>query len=96
LEGACLYKKGNAKEGFDLLQMGITRLHKIISELAKHQNPLREKYCTEKQAWGIFFDVLDKLENGLNEGDPFAVDLKEKAKRLIKGCEISLQARPDP
>ncbi len=73
-----------------MLQMGTNRLHKIINKLSETSNPLRERFRKEKKAWNIFYDLLDKVEEGLQRGDPFALDLKEKAKELIKTSEIDL------
>jgi hypothetical protein len=89
LQGASFFNEGKPKEGFDLLQMGVTRLYKILDEFTKTPGLLRERYQREKQAWDIFYDLLDKVEKGLKEGDAFVFELREKARRLIKDCEIN-------
>jgi hypothetical protein len=66
-------------------------LHEIIKELSETSNPLRERFRKEEKAWNIFYDLLDKVEEGLQGGDPFALDLKEKAKKLIKTSKIDLR-----
>ena len=91
LGGASFFKEERVNEGFDLLQMGIIRLHKILKKFSETSNPLRQKFQEEKKAWDIFYDLLDKVEDGLKKDDPFALDLKEKAKKLIKASEIELQ-----
>ena len=91
LGGAVLFRKGNLKGGNDLLQLGTTRLYKIITDLTEAPNPLRTKYWKEKKAWDTYYDMMDKVEEGLRRNDPFALDLKEKAKELIKASEIDLQ-----
>ena len=91
LGGALFFKDGKPNGGFDLLQMGTNRLHKIIKKLSKTSNPLREKFRKEKKAWDIFYDVLDKVEEGLKNGDPFDLDLDKKAKELIKTSQIDLE-----
>ncbi len=90
LKGASFFKDGKPNEGFDLLQMGTNRLHKIINKLSETSNPLYERFRKEKKAWNIFYDLLDKVEEGLERGDPFALDIKAKAKELIKTSEIDL------
>ncbi|OPX35519.1 MAG: hypothetical protein B1H12_08795 [Desulfobacteraceae bacterium 4484_190.2] len=91
LKGASFFKDRKPNEGFDLLQMGINRLNEIIKKLSETSNPLRERFRKEKKAWNIFYDFLDKVEEGLKRSDPFALDLKEKAKELIKTSEIDLR-----
>jgi len=70
--------------------MGTNRLHKIIKKLSETPNPLREKFQKEKKAWNVFYDVLDKVEEGLQRGDPFDLDLDNKAKEMIKTSQIDL------
>jgi hypothetical protein len=91
LGGASFFKAERVNEGFDLLQMGTNRLHKILKKFSEIPNPLREEFQEEKEAWDIFYDLLDKVEDGLKKDDLFALDLKEKAKELIKTYEIELQ-----
>ena len=88
LAGASFFKEGKPSDGFDLLQMGTTRLHKTMTDLVESPNPLRARYRMEKKAWNLFYDLLDKVEEGLNTGDPFAHHLKEKARDLIKTSKI--------
>ncbi|MBW1767862.1 MAG: hypothetical protein JRJ65_12560 [Deltaproteobacteria bacterium] len=90
LQGAFYFNEGNPKGGYELLQMGTARLHKIIQELDKTPNPLKGRYLAEKKAWNIYYDILDRIEDGLKKGDRFALDMKEKATRLIKECEIDI------
>ena len=65
-------------------------MHEIINNLAQTPNPLKEKYLKEKKAWNLYFDLLDKVEEDLKKGDPFALELRERASNLMKACEIDL------
>jgi hypothetical protein len=91
LGGASFFKEGKGDEGFDLLQMGTNRLHGMLKKFSETSNPLRDKFQEEKKAWDIFYNLLDKLEDGLKKDDRFAFDVKEKATQLIKTSEIELQ-----
>jgi hypothetical protein len=42
----------------------------------------------ERIVWDTYFDALDKVEDGLKRGDPFALGLREKAEKLIKDCKL--------
>ena len=90
LKIASFFEEGKPKEGCDLLRMGTRRLHEIINNLAQTPNPLKEKYLKEKKAWNLYFDLLDKVEEDLKKGDPFALELRERASNLMKACEIDL------
>ena len=76
-------------EGFEFLQMGTKRLHKIIQKLIKRPNPLIEKYQREKQGWDIYYDILNDVEKDIEKGDTFALKLQKKAKILIEDCKIN-------
>jgi hypothetical protein len=89
LKGASLFGEGKPGEGCDLLDMGIKRLYTMILDLAGPVNPLKARYLAEKRAWDIFYDLLDKVEAGIRERDSFALGLNERAKTLIRRCEIN-------
>ncbi len=94
LQGALSFNEGKPDDGFELLQMGAHRLRGIIRELTNRPDSLKKRYFAEKKAWNLYYDILDRIENGLKEGDPFAFDMRAKAKKLIEDCEIDLQANP--
>jgi hypothetical protein len=76
-------------QGFEFLQNGIRRLHETIQKLIKEPDPLLAQFNKEKKGWKMFYDILEKAETGIRKGDPVAVELKEKAKALIKACKIN-------
>ncbi|MBL7031847.1 MAG: hypothetical protein ISR97_01545 [Nitrospira sp.] len=76
-------------EGLELGISGISRLHETVQKLTHGTNPLIEQFNKEKEGWNLFYDVLDSAEAGTKEGDPFALELKEKAAAIIDNCRIS-------
>jgi len=90
LKGASFFKEGRDDEGFDTLRMGFTRLYRVIRELAGRPDSLKDRYLAEKQAWDIYYDLLDKVEKGLKEKDPFALELKNRAVELVRTSEVNL------
>ncbi len=82
------------QQGCDFLQTGIGRLHKTIRSLIKKLDPLTGQFRKEKQAWDMFYDILDRVETGIRRSDPFALELRERAKDLINDCKISFDSRP--
>jgi hypothetical protein len=75
-------------EGLQLLKQGVERLEGVIGELNHTSNPLTEKYRREKEGWDLFYDLLDHLEKALMKGDAFALNLRERARRLVKECRV--------
>ncbi|MFC2140290.1 hypothetical protein ACFLQ1_01050, partial [Candidatus Auribacterota bacterium] len=76
------------KEGVRFLELGSKRLFEISQKLSSNSNPLLEEYEREKNAWKLYYDILDILEKKIIEHDPLALDLKQKAKSLIQEANI--------
>lgn len=89
LKGASFFGEGKPGEACNLLDGGIKRLYTMILDLAEPVNPLKARYLAEKKAWDTFYDLLDKVEAGIQGCDSFALGLKERAKALIRVCEIN-------
>ncbi len=77
------------QEGLDFLLTGVRRLHEAIGNLTGEQNPLIEQFSREKEGWNIYYDILEELENKMNESDPFALELQQKAEGLVQGCLLN-------
>ncbi len=75
-------------EGIQLLKLGVERLEKVIGELNQTPNPLIEKYRQEKEGWDLFYDLLDHLEEDLEQGDAFALNLRARARELVEDCRV--------
>jgi hypothetical protein len=89
LKAASLFRD-DPDEGLKFLRMGARRLHEIIQTLRDRPHLLAEEYQKEKQVWNTFYDILDHLEKGIQDGDEFALELRSRAKALVDGCRISL------
>ena len=76
------------KEGLKLLTLSAFRLEGLIRDLGNTPNPLSVRYREEKEGWDIFYDVLDRIEEGLAKGDDFAMELRRKARELVNDCLI--------
>jgi len=76
------------KDGAELIRLGTRRLASLVKEITKTENPYRKRFHDEKRAWDIFYDTLDRLEEGTKENDGFALDMREKARALAKSWMI--------
>ena len=90
IKAASFFGKEKSDEGLDLLKLGQIRLDKIIRDFVCTPDPLKERYRMEKIVWDTYYNVLDKVEDGLKRDDPFALELRKKAKKLIKDCKLEL------
>ncbi len=80
--------EGKEEEAVEFLTMGTRRLGEIIEYLDAVPNPLIEEYQNEKRAWDAYYDVLDRLEQGIGEGEEFALGMRERAREILEGCGI--------
>ena len=78
------------EEGLKLLVLSASRLEGLIRDLSNTPDPLSARYQEEKEGWDIFYDVLDRIEEGLSKGDDFAMELKRKTRELVSDCLIQL------
>jgi len=37
----------------------------------------------------MYYDILERMEKGLREGDGFSLELQKKAKILVNDCKIT-------
>ena len=76
-------------KGFALVETGTRRLRASIQEVSMGDgNGLKERYRREQKAWDLYYDILDKIESALKEEDPFALELQEKAEKLVLSARV--------
>jgi len=76
----------NGTESVEFVNQGTARLGALIRELTDEKNILVEKYRAEKGAWDLYYDVLKIAEDNLSQNDPFMLDLKKTAEKIINNC----------
>ena len=89
LRAAALFQAGDIEQAAGLLDLGSRRLETVLRELEADEELVARQYQAEKRAWDLFYDLLDGLEAGLAMGDPFALEMKQRAERLIQDCRVS-------
>lgn len=78
----------NEEMTMEFFKVGTRRLDKTIQTLIVEPNPLIEQFKKEKQAWNLFYDILDRAEEKIETGNAIAAELKNKAASLIENCKI--------
>jgi len=66
----------------------VKRLSPLVEYYKKGENPLKEIYYREKSGWDLYYDALDAAEAGIQAGDTFALELRDKARALIDAVRI--------
>ncbi|MFQ5956475.1 MAG: hypothetical protein ACE5KK_01745 [Candidatus Brocadiales bacterium] len=79
-----------AHKGLEIMELGSRRLSATIHDFSgKDGRSVREKYEREKRAWDLYYDILDRVEAGIKSNDSFALNLREKAHRLINDTKMA-------
>jgi hypothetical protein len=80
--------KEQDREGYEFLKLGIKRVDETIHNLTDDPENLRKNFEREKRGWNIYYDVLDRIEQGIKENDAFSLGLQKKAKKLMQKYKI--------
>jgi len=86
LSAASLFALGENERGVDFVTMGVPRIRNALDFVAGENSLLKQSYDRERVGWGLYYDVLEALEQGLGRKDPFALGLRIKAEEIIRGC----------
>ncbi len=68
---------------------GVKRLSGLMEYYKRGENLLSAIYEREKRAWDLYYDVMDAAEKGIQAGDPFVLEMREKARGLISSARIN-------
>ena len=85
MKAEALFQAGRSQLAVDFLNLGSQRISQALRFVGSQ---LREQYEQERLGWDLYYDVLQALENGIRDGDTFAVDLRRKTKQLISSYTI--------
>lgn len=93
LQVATLFKSDDRegrKRGYELIQIGVSRLKALVHKLYSQPDVLINEYRQERSSWNLFYDILDKLEENLEEKEAFAVGLRRRALACVNACRMNL------
>ncbi len=93
LKCAALFQQGSAAQGLQFVTLGARRIAKALHFVRGANSELTETYARERRGWDVYYDTLAALESALQEGDAFAVGLRDRADGAIAACRISGSTR---
>jgi hypothetical protein len=88
LKAEALFEAGQYQLGEEFIDLGSQRISQAM-EFANTR--LERQYQLERGGWALYYETLLALEKGLHEGDPFAEDLRQKAKTLVSELKIQFE-----
>ena len=79
-----------SQEAVQVQRLAAGRLEPILKEWNRTPHLLAERVRREKQAWDLFYDLMDRLETEIANGDAFAMGLRKKAAAVMKDCFVEV------
>lgn len=79
-----------AHEAVQIQELAADRLEPIIDECQQNPYHMKEQVDRERHGWDLFYDLMDQLETGIQNGDAFALRLRERAMAIIKDCFVPM------
>ena len=90
LRAAQLLSSEQSEQGLRFFHDGVNRLSGIIESYVDRKDFFHDIYAREKYGWDLYYDTLEVLEQKISEGDPFAVQLLDKARNSIKNLRVAI------
>jgi len=90
LRAAQLLSSEQSEQGLRFFYDGVNRLSGIIESYVARKDFFHDIYAREKYGWDLYYDTLEVLEQKISEGDPFAVQLLDKARNSIKNLRVAI------
>ena len=75
-------------QALELLQQGSRRLGAIIDTLQADRSGLAARLDMERQGWQLFYNLIERIEKGVKEGDELALKLRQASLQLAADCRV--------
>ena len=82
LKAASLFREQKSDKGLELVTNGSQRLFDAIRFTSGKDSLLKKQFEKERHGWNLYYDILDAVEQAIQNKDPVALQLQQKAKAL--------------
>ncbi|MBE9546032.1 MAG: hypothetical protein IMF10_00885 [Proteobacteria bacterium] len=93
LKAASFFTEDKEEQGLEFVKMGAKRIMAALGFAGGENSALKQCYEKERLGWNLYYDTLSAMEDALKNGDGFALELRKKAKSIIKQCSIRFGSR---
>jgi phage tail tape-measure protein len=83
-----LFNEQEMDKGLELVTNGTQRLAEALEYTRGKDRRLQKQYEAERRGWDLYYDILDVVEQAIQNKDPFALQLQQKAKAIINDCKV--------
>ncbi len=88
LRAAKSFSEKEMDKGLELVTNGAQRLAEALDFSRAKTGRLRKQYEEERRGWDLYYDILDVVERAIQSKDPFALQLRQKARAIIADCKV--------
>ena len=93
LKAASFIAAGQEKQAIEFITGGAKRITTALNFVQGKNSSLKHQYEKERLGWNLYYDTLAALEDALDQNDDFALDLHNKAKRIITECLVNARGQ---
>jgi len=90
-KAASFFTDGKGEQGLQFIQKGAARIMKALEFTHGENSLLKQQYEKERRGWDLYYDTLSAVENALEGGYNFALELRKKAETIISECQIRFE-----
>jgi len=84
-----LYHQGEIAQAQELIRIGIPQLQEALAFTEGDESQLAQAYRRERRGWELFYQVLDQLQAGVQQGDAFALARQRQARQWVTSCAVN-------
>ena len=88
LKAESFFAAGQEEQGVEFIRIGARRIANALEFVRGEDSMLKQHYERELVGWNLYYDVLSAVEDGLQNRDGFALELRERAKGIIGECYV--------
>jgi hypothetical protein len=86
LKASAFFAQGHAERGLEFVELGSRRIPAALQFVAS--GSFEDQYRQERKGWQLFYDILDRIEEALEQGEANAVQLRKQAEEIFQCCRL--------
>jgi hypothetical protein len=90
LRAAWQFRDNRMDKGLELVTVGAERISAALEFIRGENSALKQQVEKERLGWDLYYDTLDAVEQALKSNDPFALELWQIAKDIVRQCAVGL------
>jgi hypothetical protein len=85
-----LFTEGKKEQGLEFIRIGAQRIVTALDFMGGENSELKRQYESERLSWDLYYDTLSAVENGIDKGEGFALELLKRAENIVHECSINI------